>query len=88
MSVVSFRIDEELKRKMKRKKYVNWSEVVRGAIEERIELEDSLSLQKRTKDFHAISEAVRSIEGVRNKTIHGRWSGAEEIRKWRDQRRR
>jgi predicted transcriptional regulator len=84
MSIVSFRVDEELKKKMERNRSVNWSEVVRRAISERIELEERLE-SERSVDFSLISDAVKGIAQLRRKTS-GRWSGAEEIRKWRDLR--
>ncbi len=39
-SVVSFRIDERIKRKMEELRHINWSEVVRRAIMEVIEREE------------------------------------------------
>ena len=41
MSVITVRIDRETKRRMKQMKEVNWSEVVRRAIRERMNQEDS-----------------------------------------------
>jgi len=40
LRTVTVKVDEELRRKMKRIK-TNWSEYIREAIEERIELEES-----------------------------------------------
>ena len=40
MRTVTVKVDEELRRRMKRYK-TNWSEYIREAIEERIELEES-----------------------------------------------
>ena len=77
--VVSFRIDKNLKRKMEEYSYINWSEVIRRAIAEVIEKEES---KRRGKDYERIKRAalrtrklVRKIEG---------WSSVEEIRKWRE----
>ena len=41
MSVITLRIDRETKRRMKQMKEVNWSEVVRRAIRERMNQEDA-----------------------------------------------
>jgi len=38
--VVSFRVDKEIKRKMEEYSYINWSEVVRRAILEKIREEE------------------------------------------------
>jgi len=77
--VVSFRIDKNLKRKMEKYSYINWSEVIRRAIAEVIEKEES---KRKEKDYERIKRAalrtrklVRRIEG---------WSSVEEIRKWRE----
>lgn len=84
MSIVCFRIDEELRKKMRRLKHVNWSEVVRQAIAERIALEESLGSLRRV-NREALADAVKGIEALRMKTSGG-WSGAEEVRKWRELR--
>ena len=77
--VVSFRVDKNLKRKMEKYSYINWSEVIRRAIAEVIEKEES---KRKEKDYERIKRAalrtrklVRRIEG---------WSSVEEIRKWRE----
>ncbi|MDW8358969.1 MAG: hypothetical protein RMK31_00085 [Candidatus Caldarchaeum sp.] len=85
MSVVSFRIDDELRRKMRRLSHINWSEVVRKAIAERVALEEALGSMRKL-DLEAVETAVKGIDRLRSKTS-GRWSGAEEVRKWRDLRR-
>ena len=41
MEVISFRIPKELKEKMKKFKYINWSKAIREKIEEIIEKEES-----------------------------------------------
>lgn len=77
--VVSSRVDEETRRKMKRLRHVNWSEVMRKAILEKIEEET-----RRKIDPNDIEEAIRLMDQVR-RPREG-FEGAEEIRKWRDQR--
>jgi len=42
VSVVSFKIDRELKKKMQKYKHINWSEVLREAVERRIKIEETL----------------------------------------------
>ena len=76
---MSSRVDEETRRKMKRLRHVNWSEVMRQAIIEKIEEET-----RREIDPNEIDEAIRLMDQVRRP--RGDFDGAEEIRKWRDRR--
>ena len=81
VEVVSARVDEETRRKMRRLRHVNWSEVVREAIEERIRLESCI----RERDASDVREALRLMDSIRRPRPG--FDGTEEIRKWRDQRR-
>lgn len=85
MAIVTVRLDEKLKAKMERLRHVNWSEVVRSAIAERVSLEESLAAT-RSVNLELVRKAMRDQDRLRAKTS-GRWSGAEEIRKWRESRR-
>ena len=73
MSNITITVDKALKKTMKELKDVNWSKVARAAFEEKIEME------RRKKAAQAIKEIRR-----KSKT---KWSGSEEIRKWRDRTR-
>lgn len=79
--VVSFRVDEKLKRKMDEFKHINWSEVVRRAIAEVIAREEA---RRRKKDLDRIRRAVVRSEEL-SRRIKG-WSSVEEIRRWREER--
>ena len=81
VEVVSARVDEETRRKMRRLRHVNWSEVVREAIQEKIRLED----RKRVRDLAEISEALRLMGLIRRPRVG--FDGTEEIRRWRELRR-
>ena len=70
---ITITVDRELKRKMEELKQVNWSRVARAAFEEEIRKE------KR-------KQIVGDIKAIREKDKTN-WSGADEIRKWRDARR-
>lgn len=83
MKVVSVRVDEETKAKMDLYKDVNWSEVIRRAIKARVEVEERL--HSRIDRARAL-KASEDMERLRAKTS-GKWSGVEEIRKWREERR-
>ena len=81
VEVVSARVDEETRRKMRRLRHVNWSEVVREAIQEKIRVED----RKRVRNPQEVDEALRLMDSIRRP--HLGYDGVEEIRKWRDLRR-
>jgi len=77
--VVSFRVDEKLKRKMEELKHINWSEVVREAIAGVIAREEAL---KRGKDLEKMRRAALKSEQL-SRLISG-WNSVEEIRRWRE----
>ena len=79
MVVVSFRISEELKRRMEELKHINWSEVVRRAIAEVVEREE---LKTRRKDLSRIRSAIIRAERL-SRRVEG-WSSVEELRRWRE----
>ena len=60
--------------------YINWSEVVRRAILEKIKEE----MKRKKKDLERIKRAVIASENLSRK-IEG-WSSVEEIRRWREAR--
>ena len=75
MANVTVAVPEELKKKMEHVPDVNWSEVARQAFEETI----------RRKQMR---EAAESTDRLRESSKTPAWSGAREIRKWRDSRRK
>ena len=81
VEVVSARVDEDTRRRMRRLRHVNWSEVVRAAIKEKIREEES----RREVDPVEVEEALRLMDQVRRPRPG--FDGTEEIRKWRDLRR-
>ena len=86
MAFLSVRVPQSLKEKMKKINGVNWSEVVRGAIEERVEEE---LRRKRQRDPAAILEAIREqdrIASVLGSKPTPDWSSVEVIRYWREHR--
>ena len=80
-SVVSFRISKELKRRMDRLKHINWSEVVRKAIQEVVAREEAKLM---SKDLSRIRRAALKSEEL-SRSIEG-WNSVEEIRRWRERR--
>lgn len=81
MDVVSFRVDKELRKKMRSLPYINWSSVFREAVAKKILEEES---KRRRLDSNALSEAVEITERIRRTSP--RWDSTEEIRKWREER--
>lgn len=81
--VVSFRIDEELKRRMEQLDHINWSAVVRRAIEEVVEAE--MARLRSSRDRQRMERALHDIGSLRRR-VEG-WSSVEEIRRWREARR-
>ncbi len=84
MALITVKVDEDLKRRMVSHADLNWSEVVRTAIEERLRAEETT--RKRKIDRVRIREAIAMSDRVREKTS-GNWSVTEEIRRWRELRR-
>ncbi|MDF2954490.1 hypothetical protein [Candidatus Alkanophaga liquidiphilum] len=72
MPLVTVRVDERLKREMERLSHINWSEVVRKALERKVKEESGRNL----------AEAVLLNEKLRKKAPEG-WDSAEVIRAWR-----
>lgn len=75
MKILTVKVDEELRERMKKLRYVNWSEVIRGAIRKKIEEEDGRD----------IAEAVLINERLRRVAPRG-WDSAKVIREWRSRR--
>jgi len=80
MEVVSFKIDSRLKKKMKQYKDINWSEILREAVEKRLILEEFF--RNTSFDVKKALKASSAIDTLRTKTS-GSWSGEEEIKHWR-----
>ena len=72
--VISFRVKRELKEKMERLRHINWSEVVRRAIEETIKREES-RLKERDR---ARMRAAALRTGQLRRRIPG-WSEGDKI---------
>jgi hypothetical protein len=82
--VVSFRIDKRLRERMEKLRHINWSEVVRRAIEEVVVEREEARL--REKDRARIAWASLKMDELRRR-VEG-WNSVEEIRRWREKRER
>ena len=81
MGIISIRIDDELKKRMRQLKHINWSEFIRKAIKEKVEEEERV----RRIDRRRLLRAASLTDALRRKVAE--WSSVEEIRKWRETRR-
>jgi len=72
MSTITVRIDPKLKKLMKKYSYINWSEVVRKAIIDRL-------MEEKKKN---VLEAFLINEELGRQAPQG-WNSAKVIRKWR-----
>ncbi|MCD6479279.1 VapB-type antitoxin [Candidatus Bathyarchaeota archaeon] len=81
-TVVSFRIDRELKRRMEELRHINWSEVVRRAIARTVE--EEMAKRRRGKDRERMRRASLRCREI-SRRVEG-WSSTEEIRRWRERR--
>lgn len=77
-SVVSFRVNKEIKEEMKKLKHINWSELLRQVVIKKIEEEKI----KQQKNYDRIRLAAKRTDELRRE-IKG-WLSTEEIRGWRE----
>jgi hypothetical protein len=84
MEVVSVKVDKKTKEKMQRFSNINWSDTIRIAIQTRLEEEE---MKARNIDLKELEEASRISDSLRKQFPPG-WDSTEEIRKWRDSRKR
>jgi len=72
LATITIRIDPEIKRRMKKLSYINWSEVVRRAIIEKLCEEEEKN----------IAEALLINEKLRRRAPKD-WDSTEVIKHWR-----
>lgn len=86
MALVTVRVPEGLKKQMRKLKSINWSELLRRAIEERVELEGWSA----TKDWERVREGSKKADAIRNEIVrkygYVDFNSAETIRYWRESR--
>ncbi len=85
MAQLTIRLPDRLKREMRRFGEVNWSEVVRNAIQTRIILESG----RKRRSTQMMLEAVKRQDDIAKilTSRHSRpWRGVEVIRYWRNHR--
>jgi hypothetical protein len=82
MAQLTIRLPDRLKKQMGHLKEINWSEVVRKAIEARILFET-----RRRRNTRTALEAAKKqdeIASVLASRYSGPWSGVEAIHHWRE----
>jgi hypothetical protein len=77
MPIIAVRIDEELKKKMDELKEVDWNEVTRRAIEEKVREVEMWPCP----DVRMLKEAAAETDSLRRR-VDG-WNSTSEIRRWR-----
>jgi hypothetical protein len=86
LALVTVRVPERLKKQMRRLRSVNWSELLRQAIEERIELEQRSMVKDwdRVRQGSLKADAIRRV--IERKYGYLDFNSAETIRYWRENR--
>ena len=62
LSIITIRIPRELKEKMKKYREINWSEVVRRALEERIRIQERIEATRRMDEIRRKVKPVKRGE--------------------------
>ena len=83
---MTVRVPERLRKDMRKLTGVNWSAVVRDAIEERVRIEEL----RTNRDWDRVRRATRMTDSIyrrmRRKYGHIQYNSAETIRDWREKR--
>lgn len=80
---MSVRVDPETRRRMADIPDVNWAEVIRQGLKERLEIEEELRRpidRRRSQRGRHVAEALRQALG------RSQFDSTREVRKWRDSR--
>lgn len=84
MEVMSVRVASETRERMSKLSDINWAEVIREAVEERIALEESL---RSPIDRRRAARAASSMDRLRQSLQSSDYRSTDEVRRWRDSRR-
>jgi hypothetical protein len=75
------KVDGKLRERMNRFPQINWSQVMRKAVEDRLQIEEALTHRRRI-DRNLLKASIEVQDRIRQKS-RGTWSATKEIRKWR-----
>jgi signal recognition particle GTPase len=83
-TTISLRIDKRIHEQMKQIEHINWSAILRRALQEQLEKQ----LQREsTFDEKRARKAARDMDRIRKSGVFGGGkTGTEIIREWRDKR--
>jgi hypothetical protein len=84
MSAMSVRIDPETRRRMASIGDVNWAEVIRETVKQRLEIEEEL---RQPVDRRRARRGQRASDLIRGSLGPSHYHSVKEIRRWRDSRR-
>ncbi len=84
MAIFNVRISDELRRRMEGLSHLNWSEIVRRAVESRL-LEEEGRRRERARLLEAVRTQDRIAETL-SRRYRGPWKGTEVVRYWRNHR--
>jgi metal-responsive CopG/Arc/MetJ family transcriptional regulator len=80
MATISFKIPEDLKREMDKYPQINWSEILRTLLQEKLKE----MKRQRPIDRKKLQRAVESSNRLRSETPN--WDSTEVVRFWREHR--
>ncbi len=83
LTLVTLKVNDQLKRRMRKFRCINWSEIARRAIEGRLEMEERLKNEE--IDARTLDRAIAVQDAIRARSS-GKWSLSKEINHWRRQR--
>ena len=83
-AVVTFRVGKRLKERMNRLRHVNWSELLRTAVEQSVAEEERRRTVKR--DPGRMRMAVEEMDRLARLAEGSEWVGAAEVIEWRRKR--
>ncbi len=81
MATISFKVPEAIRQKMGQYPHINWSEVLRSLLLQRLEE----MAQQREIDRNQLEAAIKTTDQLRRPAPEG-WSSTEVIRHWREHR--
>lgn len=86
MAQLTIRIPDQLRRQMRRMREFNWSEVIRQAVQAKIDLE---TRKRPIRNRRLVIQAVKKQDSIADSLAtryNGAWDGVEVIRYWRSHR--
>ncbi|MEK6928523.1 MAG: type II toxin-antitoxin system CcdA family antitoxin [Nanoarchaeota archaeon] len=83
-TTISVRIDKQLHEKMKLLEHINWSALIRKALQEQVKQQQKEDMQKKEK----MRRASGNIDKIRSSGVfNGGKTSVQIIREWRNKRR-